>query len=197
MRYDAEHKDKTREKVLKEASRALRAEGPHKMAVSGVMAKAGLTHGGFYAHFASKDELIAAAIEAMFNKGARGFTRMGEGKTPAQRLAGYVDFYLSDLHRSTRIAGCPLPALAPDIPRLTPKARERFDAGVSALTARLTSTLAEMGDPDPVGSATALLAELVGAQSLARAVSDQDLSDAILARTKTAITQRYNLEPVL
>ena len=62
MRYDAEHKQQTRERVLKEAASAIRAEGPHQVAVAGVMARAGLTHGGFYAHFASKDDLARQAL---------------------------------------------------------------------------------------------------------------------------------------
>src|SRR6202000_1221206 len=66
MRYEPEHKQQTRAKILRVASRAIRARGPHRVAVADVMARAGLTHGGFYAHFKSKDDLVAAAIEAMF-----------------------------------------------------------------------------------------------------------------------------------
>ena len=66
MRYDSEHKSQTREKVLKVAAKAIRAEGPRGVGVATIMSKAGLTHGGFYAHFESKDDLIAAAIEKMF-----------------------------------------------------------------------------------------------------------------------------------
>jgi TetR/AcrR family transcriptional repressor of nem operon len=76
MRYDGDHKQKTRERVLKEAAKAIRAEGPHRIAVAGVMAKAGLTHGGFYAHFKSKDDLVEAA------SGAR---RPGRAARPARK----------------------------------------------------------------------------------------------------------------
>ncbi len=67
MRYDAEHKEQTRTRVVSAAAKSILADGPHRIGVAEVMAKAGLTHGGFYAHFASKDELIVAAIELMSN----------------------------------------------------------------------------------------------------------------------------------
>ena len=87
MRYDADHKEKTRERVLREAAKAIRAEGPHQIAVAGVMAKAGLTHGGFYAHFASKDDLVAATIDQMFAEGAARLTREAKDRPPAEALA--------------------------------------------------------------------------------------------------------------
>src|SRR5262245_27757358 len=133
MRYDAEHKQKTRERVLKEAARAIRAAGPHKVGVAGVMAKAGLTHGGFYAHFASKDDLIAAAIGQMFDEGAAKFAQETEGLEPALALARYIDFYLSTAHRDARRTGCPLPFLSADLPRLARPAQERFAEGVAQL----------------------------------------------------------------
>ncbi len=81
MRYDSDHKQKTRDRVLKEAANAIRAEGPHRIAVAGVMAKAGLTHGGFYAHFTSKDELVAAAIDTMFGEAQSRFRRETAGSS--------------------------------------------------------------------------------------------------------------------
>ena len=74
MRYDAEHKQRTRERVLKEAAKAIRRDGPHKVSVAAVMAKAGLTHGGFYAHFGSRDELIAEGVAQMFGNGSTAIT---------------------------------------------------------------------------------------------------------------------------
>src|SRR6202161_3125927 len=118
MRYDAEHKQKTRERVLREAAKAIRAEGPHQIAVAGIMARAGLTHGGFYAHFASKDDLIVAAIESMFDDAVANFERRTAGKSPADALRTYIDFYLSPGHRNARETGCPLASLSADIPRL-------------------------------------------------------------------------------
>jgi TetR/AcrR family transcriptional repressor of nem operon len=194
MRYDAEHKQKTRERVLKEAAKAIRAEGPHQVGVAEVMAKAGLTHGGFYAHFRSKDDLVAAAIGQMFAEGAERMAREYKGRTPAEALGAYVDFYLSPRHRDYRDAGCPLPFLAADAPRLTEAARARFAQGVAELEVKLAASLAALGHADPADEAASMLAEMVGALSLARAEPEAGRSDRILERSRTALKRRFGLE---
>src|ERR1700761_5125709 len=106
MRYDAEHKLKTREKVLDAAAEAIRLDGPHKVGVAEVMTKAGLTHGGFYAHFKSKDDLVACAIGHMFDRSAQRRLDSLKDRPPAEALAAYLDFYLSGGHRDARTTGC-------------------------------------------------------------------------------------------
>jgi TetR/AcrR family transcriptional repressor of nem operon len=198
MRYDGDHKQKTRERVLKEAAKAIRAEGPHRIAVAGVMAKVGLTHGGFYAHFESKDDLVAAAIDTMFGEARdrfhRGTAEAGALDSPKDRLIGYIDVYLSAAHRDARTTGCPLPALAADVPRLAPASRERYGQGVAALTALIADVLGAMGRAEPQVLAVSALSEMVGALSLARAVADPDQSDLILDASRTALKRRLGLE---
>jgi TetR/AcrR family transcriptional repressor of nem operon len=198
MRYDGDHKQKTRERVLKEAAKAIRADGPHRIAVAGVMAKAGLTHGGFYAHFTSKDELVAAAIDTMFGEAQSRFRREAAGSTspqsPKDRLIRYLDFYLSPAHRDARTTGCPLPTLAADLPRLAPASRERYGEGVAALTALIAEALADLGRADSQALARSALAEMVGALSLSRAVADLEQSDLILDASRAALQRRLGLE---
>ena len=194
MRYGPDHKQQTRERVLAEAAKAIRAEGPHQIAVAGVMARAGLTQGGFYAHFASKDDLVASTIDYMFGDSAERWRLETEGKPPAEALAAYIDFYLSKLHRDARNAGCPLPFLSSDLPRLGEAARETFAAGVSRLRARIAGQLTALGRPDPEADASSMLSELVGALQLARAEPDPAASDAILERSKAALKRRFALE---
>jgi len=198
MRYDGDHKQKTRERVLKEAAKAIRADGPHRIAVAGVMAKAGLTHGGFYAHFESKDDLIAAAIDTMFGEARGRFSRdaaeSGGADTPKDRLIRYIDFYLSAGHRDARTTGCPLPALAADLPRLAPASRVRYGQGVASLTALIAEALRALGSAEPQALAGSALAEMVGALSLARAVADPDQSDLILDASRAALKRRLGLE---
>ena len=196
MRYDAEHKQKTRERVLKAAAKAIRADGPHKIGVAAVMAEAGLTHGGFYAHFGSKDDFVAAAVGQMFEEGRARLDRAMDGRTPGQGLATYIDFYLSAGHRDTRTAGCPLPFLSADAPRLAAPSRERFAQGVVDLTDRLAQVLAALGRPDAEETAGSMLSEMVGAVSLARAEPDLARADAILGRTRVSLRRRLDLEPV-
>jgi TetR/AcrR family transcriptional repressor of nem operon len=194
MRYSPEHKQKTRERVLAEAARAIRAEGPHQIGVAGVMAKAGLTQGGFYAHFASKDDLVAQTIDHMFAESVARWTRETEGRPAKEGLLAYIDFYLSTGHRDARSAGCPLPFLASDLPRLTEESRRRFAAGMGRLREHLAGQLAEMGREDPQADARSMQSELVGALSLARAEPDPAVSDAILESSRAAVKRRFGLE---
>src|SRR5437868_4001041 len=117
MRYSDDHKAETRKKVVRAAATAVRAKGPEGVGVAEVMAEAGLTHGGFYAHFPSKEALVVAAIEEAFGQSARRFARMLEGKDGPQSLEAFVDAYVSLEHRANAQGGCPIAALSSDLPR--------------------------------------------------------------------------------
>lgn len=193
MRYSTDHKQETKARVLKEASRALRAKGPDGVSVSGIMARLGLTHGGFYAHFKSKDELIVEAIGTMFDDARARFERSAAEGDPGAALEHYISFYLSTQHRDARERGCPLAALSSDLSRLDAGPRARFAAGVDALTTRLADALERHGIGDSRQAASSMLAELVGALSLSRAVADPDQSEAILASSAKALRARFGL----
>lgn len=192
MRYADTHKAETRQRVLKVAAREIRAKGPDNVAVAGVMASAGLTHGGFYAHFGSKQALISEAIGTMFDDARQ---RIGtiDSDDPKTALRRYVDFYLSKGHRDGRDRGCPLPALAGDLVRSGAAAREQFGAGVAGLTNRLANSLNRVGVDNANAEASSMLAQMVGAVVLSRAVDDAAQADAILADTHAAIVERYGL----
>lgn len=194
MRYSSDHKAETRERVLKEAANEIRAKGPDNVAVSGIMARAGLTHGGFYAHFPSKDALVKEAIGTMFADARARSDKIDADGDPRDVLRAYIDFYLSPAHRDRRDRGCPLPTLSGDFARSQPETRERFGAGVVGIATRLAAPLAKLGYADPDAEAHALLAQLVGGVALARAVGDAALSDALLADTHASIFRRYSLE---
>lgn len=194
MRYHTEHKQKTRAMVLQAAARAIRSDGPDRVAVAGVMAEAGLTHGGFYAHFKSKDELVAAAIGQMFEQARARLEQETADRDPAEGLAAYVDFYLSKKHRDARGLGCPMAALSSDAPRLAGPAREQFALGVQQSTARLAGKLAALGHAEPEAGARSMIAELIGALSLARIEPDAKRSDAILAASSAQLKQRFAMK---
>jgi TetR/AcrR family transcriptional regulator, transcriptional repressor for nem operon len=194
MRYDTEQKQRTREKVLQVAAKAIRSEGPDRIGVAGVMAEAGLTHGGFYAHFKSKDDLVAAAIGQMFDEArARREQEMGD-RAPAEALSAYIDFYLSKRHRDAREFGCPMAALSSDLPRLTDEARAAFAAGTQRITRVLQEKLAELGHEHAEAEARSMMAELVGALSLARIEPSATRSNAILVDSKEALKRRLGLQ---
>jgi TetR/AcrR family transcriptional repressor of nem operon len=193
MRYDNEHKSRTRERILEEAAAAIRAEGPHRVGVAAVMKKAGLTHGGFYAHFASKEDLVAEAIAAMFAGPYSHLMQQIEGKSPEDGLAAYIDFYLSPRHRDARDRGCPLPALSGDVARMAEPARSRFAQGAAGLRREVSKLLNALGREDAEALASSTIAELVGAMSLARAEADRHSSDAILAISREALKRRLGI----
>lgn len=194
MRYAATHKQETREKLLKEAARAIRRDGPHNLSLSAVMAKTGLTNGGFYAHFKSRDDLLAAGVEQMFREGRARSILEHEDRDAGANLAAFIDFYLSPAHRDTRAFGCPLAFLNTEAPRLPKAAARRFADGVNSLIDLLADKLHAIGRPDCQDEASSLLAELVGAVGLARAEPDAARSDLILARSRRVIGQRLGLE---
>jgi TetR/AcrR family transcriptional regulator, transcriptional repressor for nem operon len=193
MRYDTEHKARTRERVLKEAALALREHGPDRLGVAEVMKRAGLTHGGFYAHFSSREALLAAAVEEMF-AGVRGmFDRRTADMAPCEALQAYVRFYLSRSHRDARDQGCPLPVLSGDLPRMGAAGREHFAEGVARLTGVIAAKLEATGRPDAEAVAGSVLMEMIGAVSVARAMGPTPQSDALLANARTAVLARLGV----
>lgn len=194
MRYSASHKLETRKKVLREAARAVRVLGPDRVSVADVMASVGLTHGGFYAHFKSKDDLLAAAVEEMFVDAHALMDRSFSGRSAGDGLRDYIDSYLSIRHRDGRASGCPLAALAADLPRLNEPARERYGQGVTGLKARLGSLLEALGASEVDALASSVVAELVGALTLSRAITGAEQSGAILTASRTALKRRLGLE---
>lgn len=195
MRYSAEHRQKTRERILREAANEVRVKGPDGVAVAGLMARAGLTHGGFYAHFASKEALIAEAVDTMFADVRAKAEGLGSSDNPKAALRDYIEFYLSEAHRDGRSRGCPLPALAGDIARSPEVAGPRFAAGIATLTDQLEALVEQIGIASPGVEARALLAQLVGAVALARAVTDHAESKSILHATRHCILERFGLDP--
>lgn len=194
MRYAPNHKEETREKLLKEAARAIRRDGPHNLALSAVMAKAGLTNGGFYAHFKSRDDLLAGGVEQMFREGrARSILEQAD-RDALTNLTAFLDFYLSAAHRDARTFGCPLAFLNTEAPRLPKAAAKRFAEGVDGLIRLLADKMVSLGRPDATDEASSLLSELVGAVGLARAEPDAAKSDLILERSRRAIGRRLGLE---
>jgi TetR/AcrR family transcriptional repressor of nem operon len=194
MRYDSEHKERTRQRVLTEAAAAIRAHGPDGLSVAALMGKAGLTHGGFYAHFKSKDDLVAQAISAMFEQSRLKFDARTEDKDPATALSHYIDMYVSQRHRDAPEHGCPLPALSGDLARMPAKARKRFTVGYANLTGNIAGLLKALNRPRPERLAESMLAEMVGAIALSRAVEDAEASDRILETTRAALKARAGVK---
>jgi TetR/AcrR family transcriptional repressor of nem operon len=193
MRYDAEHKERVHQWILAEAASAIRSKGPDRVGVAEVMAKLDLTHGGFYAHFASKDDLIAEAIAFMFEQNLANFLKRTAGLEPAAAMAAYVNFYLSPSHRDASERGCAIAALSGDLPRLPDAARSRFTEGVIRLRSAIEQLLRDMGKQGAAALASSVVAELVGALAISRAVLDRKQSDTVLRTSRDLIKARLGL----
>jgi TetR/AcrR family transcriptional repressor of nem operon len=177
MRYPPGHKDETRRRILDAAGTVFRRQGYHAGGVDQVMREAGLTAGGFYAHFPSKEALFAETLPHALRQ-TRTLMEAGteEGPSGADWLQTVAARYLSPAHRRLVEKGCPLPALLPEVARATEQSRQAFQEVLEEAIANI----AARGEQD-ADEAFALLGLLVGGLTLARAVADEALGDRILA----------------
>ena len=193
MRYDDNHKKRTHEKIVQEAAKAIRQKGPAEIGIAGLMSRLGLTHGGFYAHFKSKDRLVSEAIIYMFEERFDALRCYSDCPDPAEGLSGYIDIYLSTKHRDRRDLGCPIVALGGDVSRMPKAARQHFEKGILGVTDFLAGMLKALNKAQPTQLAASVLAEMVGAMVMARAVSDTGLSDQILENCRHNVRARIGL----
>ncbi len=180
MRYAKEHKERTRRRILEAAGPAFREQGVAGVGIGEVMGRAGLTHGGFYAHFDSKDDLVAAACAEGLAESAEKLLSAAAGAPPGAGLRAVIDAYLSRRHRDTPADGCPMPALAGEVTRQPPAVRHAFAGGLEGYLDRLAPLLPDRPGADRVDDALVLVAGMAGAVLLARVVDDPALSDRIL-----------------
>ena len=192
MRYDSEHKARTRNRVLKEAAAALRADGPDRVGVAAVMNRAGLTHGGFYAHFGSRDELLSEAVGYMFKDRYDVFFADIDTVDPRAALRRLVDYYVSMHHRDARDRGCPIPILSGELHRLPDGARTRFVQAVDRLTDGIVALLDRAGIESSKARATSALAEMVGAIAIARTY-DHTRAIELLEYVKGSVEKKLGL----
>jgi TetR/AcrR family transcriptional regulator, transcriptional repressor for nem operon len=192
LRYPDSHKEETRARVVKAAAAAVRAKGPDGVGVAEIMKEVGLTHGGFYAHFPSKEALVAAAVGEAFDQGRRRFGRLTADLTGLEAFAAFVDSYVSMEHRAAPERGCPLATIASDLPRQGAAVRAVFDAGVASLIGRVANWLP--GDAEErEGLASSLVAEMAGVVALSRAVSDDAMAARFLEQSRRRIRARAGL----
>ncbi len=187
-RYSTDHKEKTRAAIVDAAAERIRSGGFDALGVASIMAEAGLTHGGFYAHFPSRDALLAAAVTRLFEKACETVGRFEEKYGAEVGLEKYIDFYLSPRHRDDTEHGCPIPALAGDAQRAAPQVKAAFEAGLDALAerlGRLVPPTKERGGGKK--AALALYGEMVGVLSVSRAMGDAKQSGELLAAKRKAI----------
>ncbi|MCP3165657.1 TetR/AcrR family transcriptional regulator [Myxococcus qinghaiensis] len=180
MRYAPEHKQATRERILSAAQTLFRKEGFAGASVERVMKAAGLTVGGFYAHFASKETLLAESVRAFFQQQQVRWFGGLEGLRGAEFLDPFVRRYLNPHIRDNMETGCVMPSVLSDLTRGTPEAREALAQGVETLATELATHVPGEGGLTGRQRALATVALLFGAMTLARAAKHLPVSDEIL-----------------
>jgi len=190
MRYLKGHGRQTRNRIVEEASYGLRQHGADGMSVVDLMKLAGLTHGGFYAHFESREALVVEAFAFAMDRTIVHWSERVKGMPPEQRFEAVVEGYLSSFHRDNRARGCALPALGGDIARSSPKARRTFGRKFGEMIDMIARLLPDMPPEEARQTATSALATMMGAIVLARAVGDKGMSDDILAAGQQALRRR-------
>lgn len=186
MPRSARHKAETRQRILAAAGRHFRTAGLERAGVLEIMAAAGLTHGGFYAHFASKDALAAAALEAALEEGRTSWLAGLAGLPAADAYRQIIGRYLCRAHRDEAGTGCAMAALASELARQDAATRAAFERGFRATIAALEPAMPESGGMAPRERALATMALALGGLLLARMVADRELSDTILLACRRA-----------
>ena len=180
-------KEETRERILRAAARAIRKHGYEGVGVADVMKEAGLTHGGFYAHFESRDALLAAAADQAGMESIEYLSRAIAGAKPGQELMALVDAYLSDEHVATREEGCSIAAAGSEVPRQHADVRRAARRRIKYLIGLIEGQFPEWGESAAHDKAMAIAATLVGSVILARAVDDAQLSRSIRKAARALI----------
>jgi TetR/AcrR family transcriptional repressor of nem operon len=177
-----QQKEETRQRILGTAIRRMRELGLEGTGVNAVMKEAGLTHGGFYAHFDSKDDLASRAMaEATREQRQRWLAGIHE-TPPEKRVARLIARYLSPVHRDNTDSGCPVPSVAAGVAHASDEVRQVFDEELLGTVNALSELL---DDDDTRQKAIGTMALCIGGMVMARAVADRELSDEILLAARS------------
>lgn len=179
MRYPANHKQRTHARIVEAANRLFKEGGYMGVGVDTVMKVAGLTPGGFYAHFSSKEALLAETLTLALQRMKQWLLGGLEDREGMPWLREIVRRYLSRIHRDAVAEGCPMPTLAADVSRSSEVARRTFETHFRQLVAEFEEKLPGTLGP-PRDRALGTIALFVGGVVLARAVADRTLSGRIL-----------------
>ena len=183
-------KEDTHERIVQAAARAIRRDGYRGVGVAEVMKEAGLTHGGFYAHFKSRDDLLVEALARAGRDSGEAIARAAQARRARgiSPFRAFVDSYLSEAHLASMDSGCPVAALGSDMARQSGAVREASALRVQRLIAGVRDTL----PGTPRATAAVIAGTLVGSLQLARALGDSAEGRALLAAARKALLQQHD-----
>jgi TetR/AcrR family transcriptional repressor of nem operon len=181
-------KEASHERIVEVAARAIRRSGYGGTGVADIMKEAGLTHGGFYAHFDSRDALLAEAGDRAGAESVALAARVAAAAPAGQALQAIMQAYLSPEHIATIETGCPVAALGSEMPRQAPEVRRAATIHIKEMIDLFARQLPDWGQPQAHEQAMALACALIGTTMMARAVDDPTLSRALCAATLKQFT---------
>ena len=190
MRYSKEHKQETHARIVKKASVRLREKGAHGIGVADLMKEAGLTHGGFYAHFDSREALVIEAFGYAMDRAFEHWRTMTTEIPPEKRLSAIVDSYVSATHRDDPGRGCAVPTLGAEIARESAKTRKAFAAKLDQMIDLVADQIPDVPRKTARRQAMGTMATMMGALVMSRVAGSGELSDEILASGREAALAR-------
>lgn len=190
MRYSKEHKQETHARIVRKAATRLREKGAHGIGVADLMKDAGLTHGGFYAHFDSREALVIEAFSYAMDRSTERWRKVAEEVPPEKRLATIVETYLTPTHRDDPGHGCAVPSLGAEIARETPKTRKAFAQKLEQMIDMMADQILDVPRKTARKQAMAALATMMGTIVMARISGNGELSEEVLSAGREAVLGR-------
>ncbi|MGA7400815.1 MAG: TetR/AcrR family transcriptional regulator [Candidatus Sulfotelmatobacter sp.] len=191
MRYRPEHRVEIHRKILQDASRRVRAKGLTGAAVSAVMQDAGLTHGGFYKHFASKDKLLAESLSAAFREITATLVQVAEQSPPGAAWKGIVKAYLSLEHCEHPERGCPLAALGPELARVDKGMKPQIVAELVNYKSQMLPFMPGRRTAEKERAFFAIFSTIIGAIEIARLLPDLAMRAKVLASARDFLLRSF------
>ncbi|MEN3348842.1 MAG: TetR/AcrR family transcriptional regulator, transcriptional repressor for nem operon [Bradyrhizobium sp.] len=190
MRYSREHKQETHARIVRKAATRLREKGAHGIGVADLMKDAGLTHGGFYAHFDSREALVIEAFNYAMDRATERWRKVTADVAPEKRLAAVVDGYLTAAHRDDPGQGCAVPSLGAEIARESPKTRKAFALKLEQMIDMIADQIVDVPRKTARKQAMGALATMMGTIVMARIAGNGELSEEILGAGREAVLGR-------
>jgi TetR/AcrR family transcriptional repressor of nem operon len=191
MRYGPSHKPEIRQKIVKDASRRVRAKGLNGAAVSVIMKDAGLTHGGFYKHFGSKDELILESLREGFRETEDALVHAAQQAPPAVAWKAIVNAYLTTEHCEHPERGCILAALSPELARADKKTKTKIAAELENYRNLMVPFMPGERTADKELAFSAIFSTMIGAIEIARMLPDRAMREKVLASARDFLLRSF------
>ena len=194
MRYSAQHKAKTHERVLKKAAEQMRRRGVQGTGIASLVGKVGLTHGGFYAHFPDKNALIAEATGPMLEEGFAGVIAAAETAPEGKKVRAMIDTYLSMQHRDSREV-CPVAGLAGEMARQSERVRNAYTGSIEDRLKLIARFFPGANEQERRDRARLMISGMAGTMMIAKAITDRKASDHFLEQAREFYASAFEGTP--